>query len=88
MSQPVFEASAADGGKHLYYLIPDGWRHIVDVGDLNRRAVAGQVEPARTMHVGVGEGKPAGHENDPAAFDVIDDAWNAYPVLDGPLARP
>lgn len=86
MAKPVFDVSGS-----LHYLGQGepgaGWRHIDSPERANALAVAGEIELARVCKVGVGAGKPAGHEMDPDAFDIIDDTWNKFPVLDGPLVR-
>lgn len=92
MGQPVYETT--DGG--LYYLAdapgtPDGvgWRWIRGTEQANHLAIAGRVELARVCKVGVGAGKPPGRQMDPNAVDVIDETWNAFPVLEpAPTARP
>lgn len=92
MGQPVFETT--DHG--LYYLAdepaqPDGvgWRWIRGTEQANHLAIAGRIELARVCKVGVGAGKPPGQQMNPDAIDVIDETWNAFPVLEpSPAARP
>lgn len=91
MAQPVFETQA--GGHYYAADAPDapkgiGWRWIDGPEEETRLALVGKVEPARVCKIGVGDGKPIGHRLDPDAIDVYDEAWNSYPVLNGPEARP